>query len=333
MGWRVCLAAEPTTAPQNITSMLLLDTMTSPLCATTQPPSWKAANQPDACFLIGTQITFGAPVIQAVGSRPLVVFASDTITIATQLDVASRATRSGAGAPSTLCNPPTAATGGQTGGGGAGGTFGTQGGDGGAGSSGGASGTPGRASMRDSQLPTVLRAGCTGGVGGSTANAGGMPGAGGGAVYLVAKNRITINGFINASGAPGLGGNPVAGGGGGGSGGMIVLYAPTITGNGGVLVANGGGAGGGGGTSNVGGTGSEPSPQMPAMIASGGTGGAGGGVGGNGFAGTTNATTGANGSPTAATGGGGGGGGAGFIRANVMPSQITTSPAVTLVTN
>jgi len=331
-GWRVCLTAEPTNAPVMISSSLMFDTTSSPLCAPQQPASWKAAGQPDACFIISTQVTFAAPIVQAIGGRPLVVFASDSITVSTQLDVASRSASPpsiGPASPSMMCTPPMAAVDNTAAAsGGAGGSFMTKGGDGGN-SSAGPQG--GRASAANAQAPTILRAGCEGGRGGNATEQGGLQGAGGGAVYLVAGNRITINGFINASGSAGRGGGRLAGGGGGGSGGMIHLHAPAIAGNAGVLVANGGAGGGGGGNQQLGASGADPTPQMPQMIAIGGSGGSGGGAGGNGFAGTTLATIGANGTPTTAAAGGGGGGASGFIRANIALSQITTSPAVTVV--
>ncbi len=331
-GWRICLQAAPTNAPVMINSSLMFDTMSSPLCAPQQPPSWKAAGHPDACFIVSTQVTFAAPMVQAIGARPLVVFASDTISVNTQLDVASHGggvpMSRGPAAPSSLCVAPMVAGSATTGGGGAGGSFTTKGGDGGNSSSGAPGG---RASLPDGTGPTILRAGCNGGVGGNSNELGGAPGGGGGAVYLVAGNRITVNGFINASGSAGQGGQRSAGGGGGGSGGMIHLHAPAIGGNGGVLIANGGG-GGEGGDANVGGlAGSDPQPQMPGMTPLGGNNpNCIGGAGGNGYAGPP-ATAGGGGPATAAAAGGGGGGGAGFIRANIMLPSLTSSPSVTVV--
>ncbi len=333
-GFKVCLAAAPTNAPITISSSLTLDTSpgVSPLCAPTQPASWKAAGQPDACFLISTDVTFSAPVVQAVGTRPLVVFASNAITVGTQLDVATHigSMMRGAGSPAPGCVAPQAAGNATSGGGGGGGgSFMGKGGDGG---NGGSSNNRGAAAPSDSSAPVVLRGGCPGGVGGTGAQPGGAPGAGGGAVYLVAGGRITINGFINASGSGAPGGGQAGGGGGGGSGGMIVLHAPMIGGNGGTLLANGGAAGGGG-ANQPGQSGTDPQPSMPTSGAIGGAGGGGaGGVGGNGSAGANNlGSTGAAGSPTTAAGGGGGGGGGGYIRANMPIQQITASPSITVV--
>lgn len=336
-GWRVCVPTMPT-EQMPLSSNLQFSTtedQSSPLCARNQPPSWKAAGQPDACFIIAGSVTFSAAMLQAVGDRPLVVFASDTITVERALDVASHSMPMsvGASSPSSRCTLPQPAGNGSTapGAGAAGGSFMGKGGDGGNSTSSGIVG--GRAAAADAQPPTLLRAGCAGGAGGSGGEMGGAGGAGGGAVYLVAGNRIVINGFINVSGSAGQGGRRNAGGGGGGSGGMIHLHAPMIGGNAGVLVANGGG-GGEGGDQTVGGeAGRDPNPQMPSMIPLGGNFTGNGGPGGNGAAGTTLATSGGAGAAGAApVAGGGGGGGAGYIRVNVMPSsQVSASPSVSLV--
>jgi hypothetical protein len=332
-GFRVCLAEAPTGAPFTIPASLTFDTGTSPQCASVQPASWKMASQPDACFIIAPQITISGNQVQAIGARPLVLFASDSITITTQLDAASHNVTSvrGPASNAAACTAGTMGPGGSTTGGGGGGSFLTRGGDGGN-SSGNTAG--GRASAADQSAPTLLRGGCNGKL--ATTNVAGVPGgdggAGGGAVYLLAGNRITINGFINVSGAAGGGGQPGAGGGGGGSGGMILLHAPAIGGNGGVLIANGGaggGAGGGGGQSGQ--PGSDPSPQMPTMQALGGTPGSGAGAGGLGFAGSAPATIGQNAAAGATGGGGGGGGAGGYIRANIAPSNITSSPTVSIL--
>jgi hypothetical protein len=332
-GWRLCVPTMPTT-PRMIDSSLQFDTENSPLCFTgAQPAAWKAAGQPDACFIIGGSVTFAAPQIQASGRRPLVVFASGVIAINTQLDVASHLTSVivGPSSPSALCGAPQPAGNGANnnpGAGGAGGSFGSKGGDGGNSST--ATILGGR-SAAAAAAPMILRAGCNGGVGGNASEMGGPPGVGGGAVYLVAGERITINGFINASGSAGEGGGRNGGGGGGGSGGMIHLHAPVITGNAGVLIANGGGGGEGGDGSLDGLDGRDPTPSMPDAPALGGTSTNAGAPGGNGSARSTPAAGGANGPAGAVGAGGGGGGGAGYIRVNVMPTQVQASPAFSLV--
>ncbi len=128
-------------------------------------------------------------------------------------------------------------------GGGGGGGFGSEGGSGGLGiadddgedvrAEGGAGGgTAGNEEL----LP--LRGGCSG-VGAETI---GGPAGGGGAVQLVSRTKITVDGILEANGAGGRGGGE--GSGGGGSGGGILLEAPQVTINGNV-VANGGGGGAG----------------------------------------------------------------------------------------
>ena len=331
-GWRVCLPNEPE-MPRTVTESFTLPTQ-GPICAPVQPPSWKAAGQPDACFVIGSDITFAAPTVQATGERPLVIFASGTIHISTQLDVSSHSNVRGPGVPAAACvppQPPGSTSSSTPAGGAAGASFMGRGGRGGVSSANVAGGVPAGA---DSSGPNLLRAGCNGGLGGASGNGiAGAGGAGGGAVYLVAGKEIVIDGFINASGTGGGGGGLNAGGGGGGSGGMIVLHAPVIRGNGGVLIANGGGGGGGGGSQQSGARGADPSPQMPALPASGGVGpgGATAGAGGSGFAGTSLAKDGNGGPASTAVAGGGGGGAQGYIRANVMPSQIMQSPTATIV--
>jgi hypothetical protein len=82
-GFTVCL--DMPTAPVALPADL--DTDLSSLCLPApQPAMWKAANQPDACFIVGGAITIDN--VRAHGGRPLVVFASDTITV-TSLDVSS----------------------------------------------------------------------------------------------------------------------------------------------------------------------------------------------------------------------------------------------------
>jgi hypothetical protein len=336
--FRVCLDEEPT-SPLAIDEDLLLDTSASNLCASKQPTSWSMQGQPKACFLVGSSVTISAKV-QARGALPLVIFASESITITSSLDAASHNASPtnmihGPGSTNTMqqqelmCIGMAPGTGAATAGG-SGGTFRTRGGEGGRSSAGSLGGKAPDPSM---DPPMVLRPGCDGGSGptNTTTNmTGGSGGFGGGVVYLVAKNKITINGVVNVSGAAGGGGRATAGGGGGGSGGMILLHAQTITGNGGVLVANGGGGGGGGGQS-TGSYGLEPSLQTPTQVAPGGVGGAPGGNGGDGFAGTMPAEAGdsaAAGGP--ASGGGGGGGGGGYIRANVSPMNLTASPNISV---
>ena len=182
-----------------------LDTDLSTLCLPApQPAMWKTAGQADACFIVGTSVMID--MVRAHGGRPLVVIASDTITV-TNLDVSSsRAGSVGAGYDPSVCAAfgglPGAGT--QGAGGGAGGTFySNTGGAGGMGNNGqAAAGMPGTAVT----MPTLLRGGCPGQNGGNgSGSAGGGNGAtGGGALYLVAGTQIDLtNATLNASGAGG----------------------------------------------------------------------------------------------------------------------------------
>jgi hypothetical protein len=310
--------AQPVTVPMD------LDTDLSTLCLPApQPAMWKAAGQPDACFVVGTTVDISG--VRAHGGRPLVVIASDAITV-TALDVSNTqvGTDIGAGYDASVCGTFGQGAGASAngGGGGAGGTYYMNfGGNGGNAAGGGiAGGTPTPAVT----MPVVLRGGCPGQIGGNGNGAnGGAPGIGGGAVYLVAGNQLDLtNATINASGAGGSGGgSPNAGGGGGGSGGMIVLHATTIGASGAKLLANGGGGGGFGGAAQPG---MDPPPAMPNTPALGGATG-----GGAGFGGPTNAQAGATG--TGGNGGGGGGGGGGYIQANHVLGTTLVSPSATTI--
>jgi hypothetical protein len=302
------------------------DSDLSTSCAATQPPTWKAGNHPDACFVAGT--TIAVTNVTAHGGRPLVLVASDTITV-TALDVSSRngQTTFGAGYDVTQCaafpQTPVASTSG--GGGGAGGTlYGAQGGTGGKGWSGNSQGgTPATAVT----TPMTLHGGCPGqdGALGSTVTAPGGPG--GGAVYLVAGNELDLTtATLQASGAGGNGGANQGGGGGGGAGGMIILHAPVIGASGATIIANGGGGGGGGATTTTL-PGADPSSTTPGVPAAGAMPGGGGGFGGAGFAGSNVAQAGTQGS----AGGGGGGGGGGYIETNHVLSTQSVSPAAVVV--
>ena len=245
----ICLTSLPTT-DVNVETDREVNTDTGCPFVFTQPSG------PTLCGVVGKNVTVNAR-LRGIGPRPLVVLATDTVTIsgAGVIDVGSyRETTGtiveiiGAGASSgaTLCGSPS--NGGNDvndGGGGAGGTFVGKGGVGarGANGAGGAGATP----ANSAGVPTFLRGGCRGTSGGGGAgNIGGAYGFGGGAVLVLAGNAISNAGHIRAGGMGGYGGGTQSGGGGGGSGGMIVLDAATIT-NSGILNANGGGGGEGGG--------------------------------------------------------------------------------------
>ena len=269
------------------------------------------------CVVVATTLTINA-ALRATGTKPLVLLASDSILVNQLIDVGSHRSPTesiGAGADPVTCLagalPGTSA-------GGAGGSFAGTGGSGGAGGDGGSGGLPASATT---PIP-ALRGGCRGQDGDGPGK--GVGGHGGGAVYLIAGNRISITGpGINAAGEGGTGGavvNVMSGGGGGGAGGMIGLDAPTITCTG-LILANGGGGGQGSGTIVPGATGSDPAGIN---AASGGThdqpeGSGCGGDGGSGSSGTVGGSGAGGGAfrcgAPGGGGGGGGGGGAGIIKA------------------
>ena len=307
------------------------NTDSSMLCETSAPVSgW--AGGPSSCFVVGTNITVAATTV--TGSRPLVLFASDNITVTGNLDAASHRVGATAGPGSNIgCGAYTDIPGISTfgAGGGAGGTFRTTGGNGGQGD--GVANSGGGALAPDA-APAILRGGCTGQKGGDgfagVGDNGGEPGAGGGALYLVAGGTITINSgvVVNASGAgatalasPDLG--LYAGGGGGGSGGMIKLSATTFSVSGAIIMANGGGGSTGADDNTTGVSGNDPSTSAAGNAGQGGTVGNGGGNGGDGWGGVTAAQSGGNGSST--EGGGGGGGGGGYIHSNLPLTGASTS--------
>jgi hypothetical protein len=277
------------------------------------------ADHTEICVIAANSIRVqGAPSLH--GKRPVVLIARHALIVdpGTVIDVAThKAGKSGAGAPGATC---TAVNGGSNapagGGGGAGGAFqGPSARGGNAAGNGGAA--PGAIALGG------VRAGCPGGRGGNGTSSGGLGGTGGGALYLIAGERIEVAGVINASGEGGGGGNkPTSlgaggGGGGGGSGGLIGLDAPLVTiGLGAVLVANGGGGGGGGSSFAAGAesgmVGADPlvfGGTFPFKASGGGGGGTSGGTGGDGAAATQPPRNGQD----SVAGGGGAGGAVGYI--------------------
>jgi hypothetical protein len=298
--------------------------------------AWVNNQQPDACFVVAANVTIQDATI--TGSRPLVIVATDTLTITGKLDIASHNTSGVLTNGPGVANPPTGACGGTVpegdsdgGGGGAGGSFQTKGGNGGTGYD--ATTVPnGGVAAAIMPTPTLLRAGCSGQTG-AAGGTGGGGGGGGGAMYLLAGNKIDLSAaVINASGAGGAPGTSRGGGGGGGSGGMVVMYvdstAGTITTTAATkIVANGGGGGGGGAQ------GADPDVTMAtsAALGAGSSGGCSTNGGGNGGFLTT---PGGNGGPGCNSGGGtmggGGGGGVGYVQSNLAVGQGSYSPTVTL---
>ncbi len=286
-GSRVCFAQAPVFGP-----------LTLPAAVDTNPANAACAPdvlEPSACVLVGESITIDSR-ITVTGRRPLLLLGRDSITItsAGAIDVSTTMERVGAGA--RTCSVAGAGSGGTLGG------------------IGGAGGGP--AAPRESSA--LLRGGCAGTQGYTHSDA--VPGRGGGAVALIAPS-VTLDGVINASGAPGGGIQYYCthgcGGGGGGSGGMIVVDTGMLFGTG-VLLANGGGGGSGetifNGTSPDGAAPNEATPLVPA--AGGDYDNDGQGVtGGAGSAGPKlNGAAGVLGYPHGTQHAGGGGGGGGIIR-------------------
>jgi len=322
----ICLASTPVDA-LTIPVLTVINTDTSQMCAAVKSGG-------TYCVLAGTTITIDAK-LRAAGTRPLVLLATDSITIGTTgvVDVGSHngaTPEIGAGGDPAGCVAPMAAG---TSGGGAGGSFIGAGGNGGTGGLGaGAGGGGGGGAAAAITTVTELRGGCAGQDGEDNGNAAakGLKGHGGGAVYLIAGNKIDVQGGINATGegaGPGVTGS--AGGGGGGAGGMIGFDAPMITASG-LLLASGGGGGEGSGPATLGVAGADPTTIAAAAGGKAGT--ASGGDGGNGSTATAAAPgeTGKPGNNTNGGGGGGGGGGAGLIKAPATATLGTQiSPAAT----
>jgi len=312
----LCAQAPPTTG-LDITDAQTLDTDDDPRCRT-----YPQAGDSAVCLVYVSSVSIaGTGSLTVIGSRPLAIASTSAISIAGAIDVGSHGSQIGPAADHSACafaTSPDMDLGG--GGGGAGGTFTQVGGNGGIGDSDdslGGDGT-GRPGTHGVATPvTRLRGGCRGQAGGAEKVSGGNGGIGGhsgGALYLYARQSITIPGTLRATGARGEGGETQAGGGGGGSGGLVVIESPSITITG-QLSANGGGGGQGGariGSTDVSGLpgsdgalGATPAPggfganNNDARFSTGGAGGAG----------TVAATAGT----SSILGGGGGGGAAGAI--------------------
>jgi hypothetical protein len=309
--YAVCFPQQP--ANNGLVLSGTINTDSDSRCESSQPTNW-TPDQPAACFLYGRDIVTNEGVPLSVsGSRPLVLVATNTISLAGPLDVASHINGTdGPAANYSGCGPGTGAPPGNKGGG-AGGSFTSSGGNGG-----------GTGGVAGAVLPggNALHGGCGGGPGDASGGSQGLPGDGGGVVYLVAAVSITIGAQIDASGAGAKGGSQTGGGGGGGSGGMIVMIAPMIDLTGATIYADGGGGGGGGSGAAPGADGSDPLAAMAGL------GGQEYGKGGTGYHDSIAADVG--GMPMfTGGGGGGGGGGAGYIvlSGTVKPADRVSPPA------
>jgi hypothetical protein len=318
----ICLASAPT-SPLTISTATKIDTTSSSMCVAT------TSGGANYCVVAATNITITAK-LRGVGSKPLVLLASDSISISTStglVDVGNHRGDADLGAGADPTTPCTGGTPPGQRGGGAGGSFAGKGGNGGRGNGGGQGGQ----AANGTTAVTELRGGCPGQAGdGGAAGAGGR---GGGAVYLLAGNRLEIttgaapNTGINAAGEGGAQGAPnngnSSGAGGAGSGGMIVFSAFTFNVDG-LILASGGGGGEGSGEQNPGNPGSDPADTDPAA------GGTGNAIGGNGGVGSPAMISGKGGDGNDGgqagndnAAGGGGGGGAGLIKAPASASLGT----------
>jgi hypothetical protein len=321
----ICLATLPP-AQLPISSTMTINTDTSSMCVAT------TSGATNYCVVAAENIMITAK-LRGVGGKPLVLLGTDSITVSTASGLIDVASHRGDPERAAGANPMTCMPGSTVGtrAGGSGGSFTGRGGKGG--NAAGASGGLGGLAAEGSTTVTTLRGGCAGqdGDGGGK----GTGGRGGGAVYLIAGNRIDIGGGgINASGEGGGAGVPNAGvssgAGGGGAGGMIGFDAPAITCNT-SLLANGGGGGEGSGEVQPGSNGADPSETNPAP------GGSGNQIGGNGGDGSSGMAAGpggdaSNGSSAGGSDGGGGGGGAaaGLIKAPARAALGTlVSPPMT----
>lgn len=301
----VCVTGGPPTG------MTTLGTVDTGACTGTNREK-VMMNGTQVCVVKGDTITLETGGDSRVtGSLPLVLVAVTSIKIDGALDVYSVRGENGPNSSPSQCNNTGISGNDNNGGGGAGGSFGTKGGDGGNGNA--QPNTKGVANAALASPSDVLRGGCRGGTGGDNGGTNGSAGPGGGAVYLVSRGTITVNGIIDAAGGGGEGGHASKGGaGGGGSGGMIVFHADTLTIAATAKInANGGGGGAGAGQNDSGGPGQSPDQTTPLLPALGSTNDTMGRVpGGNGAGGPTGATAGTDGG----NGGGAGGGGFGQIR-------------------
>jgi hypothetical protein len=319
--YTICLQSPP---PPPISFTPGQTIVTADVCSNER---WSNVNQPDSCIVVATMLT--VPSIAVRGSRPLVLLATDSLTVEGTIDAASHAGDIiGPASPSPDCQSGLQPQNGVKGaGGGAGGSFVALGADGGFGNAGsnngGTAGSPIAA--------TRLQAGCDGQVGGVGSSTGAVSGHGGGALVLIAGGTLTLrSAIINVSGSGGhSAGVAEGGGGGGGSGGMLVLNAPAIVDDkSSIVIANGGGGGGGGG-GTAGPDGADPDPSAPTTTAAGGGASCGNNAGGHGAVVVTAPQAGNDGSGNC--GGGGGGGGIGYIQANHPLVNATASPVVTIV--
>ncbi len=280
----------------------------------------------EVCVFAARSFTFeGAANVHVIGTRPLILLASDRIEVAAGAIVSVASVNTAAPVGCTLLRTGAAAgTGGNLGldgrtndSGGGGGGFCGAGGVGGDGGS-AAGGGPGGATPSAMMVPLVGGASGGAGAGGS----GNFGGPGGGAIQLSAPT-VSVHGTLQAFGAGGGGGGAMHAGGAGGSGGGVHIEALFLDVLGGAIDVRGG-AGGGGGCSGAGQCGLQDA--APANMRGGAADDACAGDGGNGAA--MAAIDGeAGGSADFNGGGGGGGAGCVVVRQYLAGGTVTTFPA------
>ncbi|MEM9069707.1 MAG: hypothetical protein AAGE52_14440 [Myxococcota bacterium] len=263
-------------------------------------------DSPDVCVCRSRRFRVGGR-LNVTGSRALAIFASETLLVRGILDASGNGSASGPGAAFRYASGAS----GQSGG--AGGSYASSG-------AGPSASTYGSAALIPLQGGMDGQGGCGGTLGGG----------GGGALQLVAGERLEVTGVINVGGGGGRGGRlstSCNGGGGGGSGGAVLLEAPEVEVTG-TVAANGGGGGaagtddnsglnGGGGSGTSPGFGGDADDCGCALFGT-----TNGGDGGRGAFGSSSAVRGEFADSisgcigTCVVGGGGSGGGVGRIRVN-----------------
>ncbi len=294
----------------------------------------------EAVVLSVTSLTIGLQSeLRFIGSRPVIVAASEEIYVGGTLTVSSTL-GGGAGAGANYGDCLAAEPGDPDAGGGGGGGGGGFQGAGGAGGPGDAndnngdgisSGGAGGAAVA---IPITVRGGCPGAMGGEADGNPAPGGDGGGAIHLASQGLLSVDGGIIAGGSGGPSGPLMRNGGSGaGSGGYIGLDAPEISLLSAILAANGGGGGEGGLINSDTTPGSDGgASEVPALGGDGGAMFEQAGNGGNGGAGMT--IDGETATDFREGGGGGGGGGVGYIifrTAEVNGAAAVLSPAATEV--
>lgn len=278
-----------------------------------QIASFVVGNAPQVrVFVVGSLV---ANDVSVSGTNALAIVADGELRVSGHLSLSAKSyDRPGPGSLSSLpCEGKPTGVGNSAYSGAGGGGFGTAGARGGTvnntATSNVQTGGAGGGTIGNTTL-TPLRGGCDSGL-----FSGSVRGRGGGAVQLVSRTKILVEGIISANGSSSAGG---------GSGGGILLEAPAVVISGNV-VANGGAGAAGGFAPKAGEDGRTDSTPATGATA---TDPASSGNGGNGAAGATGATAGQDKTVNGIVFGGHGGGGVGRIRINTTATGLTTTGIV-----